>query len=93
MGSVFDPPPGQLKADGQMHPTGMGAPTSAPPLQTAMPAPGGGQPAPASTAQAAGPIQALMQALISAFAPSSIKNRGKQLDAQEQQAQGLGNEF
>ena len=83
--SVFDPPAGVVKGDGQTYQTGVG---------NQMPA---GQPPPAAPpAQAAEPpgaIQALIAALANAFAPKAITQAPQRMKAQEAQAEGLGDEL
>jgi hypothetical protein len=84
--SVFDPPQGVLKADGQYHQTGVG---NQMPAGTQM-MPQASAPATAAQPGLGGAIQTLIAALASAFAPKSITQAPQREAAQEAQAQGLG---
>lgn len=96
MGSVFDPPPGVMKGDGQMHQIGGGAAQAAP--QQGAPQPVvPGQPAAQPPADP-GMISSLIAALAKAFAPKSITDRGKNIEQGISQNDGgnkdsLGSQF
>ena len=85
--SVFDPPAGVVKADGQSYHTGTG--------NQMIP---GGQPTapPPQAAPQPGAIQQLIAALASAFAPKSITQAPQRMKQQEAEAEGkddLGSKF
>lgn len=89
MPSVFDPPQGVVKGDGQVHGQYQAPPPAAAPM-----APAAG---PAPDSSMAGGIKALVQALAQAFAPKAITQRKQKVDSDVAAATGdqssLGNQF
>jgi hypothetical protein len=93
MPSAFDPPPGVMKGNGQMSPTGGGsyqAPQQGAPQPVVAPPAGPQGPTPTTPAPDPGAIYSLISALAKAFAPKSVTQQGKKIE--QGIAEGEGND-
>jgi hypothetical protein len=99
MPSVFDPPQGVIKGNGQMSPTGQGnynAPQQGAPQPVSPAGPQG--PTPTTPTPDPGMLSSLIAALAKAFAPKSVTQAGKRIEQGVSQNDGgnkdsLGGQF